>query len=72
MFRAHQGTGVNVIDNFEGHQQETCRIGDWTSKEIIYVFNRKMSLSLSLFFYRKLQFCTFFISTAGALVVVTV
>ena len=71
MFTAHQGTGVNVIDNFEGHQQETCRIGDWTSKEIIYVFNRKMSLSLSLF-YRKMQFCTFFISTAGALVVVTV
>ena len=49
MFTAHQGRGVNVIDNFEGHQQETCRIGDWTSKEIIYVFNRKMSLSLSLF-----------------------
>ena len=67
MFTAHQGTGVNVIDNFEGHQQETCRIGDWTSKEIIYVFNRK-NVTFT-FFYRKLQFCTFFINPAGALVV---
>ena len=62
MFAAHQGTGVNVIDNFEGHQQETCRIGDWTSKEIIYVFNRKMSLSLSLFFIEKCNFALFLLA----------
>ena len=49
MFTAHQGTGVNVIDNFEGHQQETCRIGDWTSKEIIMYSTGKCRFHLHFF-----------------------